>query len=95
MYIGVFEQIVSMSIIYKYPQLYKSGQIGTFFSPKVFWAYIGNAIFHSLTSFFIIYAVYNVDSEYNGNTSGLYMIGAVMYTSILLTVNLKAAIIVK
>eukprot|EP00835_Amoeboradix_gromovi_P003093 NODE_193_length_15440_cov_0.478587.p1 type:complete len:949 gc:universal NODE_193_length_15440_cov_0.478587:4752-7598(+) len=95
MYIGLFEQIVSISIIYKYPQLYKSGQMGTFFSPKVFWSYIFNAIFHSVTSFFIIYAVYDADTEYNGNTSGLYMIGVVMYTSLLLTVNLKAAIIVK
>ena len=95
MYIGIFEQIVSLAIIYKYPQLYKSGQLGTFFSPQVFWSYIGNAIFHSVTSFFIIYAVYDNDAEYNGNTSGLFMIGVVMYTSILLTVNLKAAMIVK
>ena len=94
-YIGVFEQIVSQSIIYKYPQLYKSGQLGTFFSPTVFWSYIGNAIFHSITSFFIIYAIYENDADYNGNTTGLYMIGVAMYTAILITVNLKVAIIIK
>eukprot|EP00834_Sanchytrium_tribonematis_P006272 NODE_445_length_7306_cov_0.516997.p1 type:complete len:1074 gc:universal NODE_445_length_7306_cov_0.516997:4452-1231(-) len=94
MYIGVFEQIVSHNIIYKYPQLYKSGQLGTFFSPKVYWSYIGNAIFHSATSFFIIYAIFDVDMEYSGNSIGLYMIGVTMYTAILITVNFKAAVII-
>ena len=46
--IGIFDQFVSARILDRYPQLYSLGQKNIFFSPKAFWMWVGNALYHSL-----------------------------------------------
>lgn len=51
--IGVFDQFVSARMLDRYPQLYKLGQQNYFFSPKAFWLWVVNALYHSLVSLHI------------------------------------------
>lgn len=48
--IGVFDQFVSARILDRYPQLYILGQKNTFFTKKIFWLWVANALYHSLVS---------------------------------------------
>jgi phospholipid-transporting ATPase len=87
------------------PQLYKSGQkkyhvINLNFIAKifqfniqVFWGWILNAIFHS----FIIFIIPTLAFEHNllnsnGQVSDLWSMGTIIYTCVILVVNLKLAI---
>lgn len=46
--IGVFDQFVSARILDRYPQLYTLGQKNAFFTPRAFWMWIINALYHSV-----------------------------------------------
>lgn len=60
--IGIFDQFVSARMLDKYPQMYMLGQSNEFFNQKKFWGWFGNAVFHSLVSFFFFLCV--VDEQF-------------------------------
>ncbi|WBW71444.1 P-type ATPase [Schizosaccharomyces osmophilus] len=92
--IGIFDQYVSASQLYQYPQLYQLGQRGEFFNLKRFWAWIANGFYHSLLLFLCSIAVFDSDGpNSNGPTSGHWVWGTTLYAMILATVLGKAALI--
>ncbi|KAJ2524734.1 aminophospholipid translocase [Coemansia sp. RSA 2049] len=91
--IGVFDQFLSARSLDRYPEMYKMGQKGVFFNVRAFWGWAINAFYHSLILFFLGTVLLANDTERDGTVSGQWVYGVIIYTAVLATVLLKAALI--
>ncbi|KAI0827823.1 phospholipid-translocating P-type ATPase [Trametes gibbosa] len=92
--IGVFDQFVSARILDRYPQLYMLGQRNAFFTRTQFWAWVGNALYHSLVLFgFSVILFWGDLKQASGLDSGHWFWGTTLYLAVLLTVLGKAALV--
>lgn len=93
--IGVFDQFVSSRLLERYPQLYKLGQKGQFFSVKIFWGWIINGFYHSAVTFIgsILFYRYGMALNRNGEIADHWSWGVAIYTTSILIVLGKAALI--
>ena len=97
--IGIFEQFVSARMLEKFPQLYRLGQERVFFNVKNFWGWVFNAIYHSIVLYYLVIGVLcnegpMLDSpNFNGMTGGQWWSGCLLYTTVLITVLLKASLV--
>ncbi|KAI0629096.1 phospholipid-translocating P-type ATPase [Trametes polyzona] len=92
--IGVFDQFVSARILDRYPQLYMLGQRNAFFTRTQFWAWVGNALYHSLVLFgFSVILFWGDLKQATGLDSGHWFWGTTLYLAVLLTVLGKAALV--
>ncbi|EPZ33774.1 P-type ATPase, cytoplasmic N domain-containing protein [Rozella allomycis CSF55] len=93
--IGIFDQYLGARQLDNYPQLYQSGIQKSFFNVKVFWTWTFNAIIHSLTLFlFLFYLGFNEIILSTGSSAGLWFLGLIIYTSEIITVLYKAALLI-
>jgi phospholipid-transporting ATPase len=93
--IGVFDQFVSARLLDRYPQLYRLSQSGMFFRMRSFLSWVGNGFYHS----FILFAASCFFWDWDGPSSdgkidGHWIWGTSLYTAALVTVLLKASIVV-
>ncbi|GLD99339.1 hypothetical protein PINS_up008058 [Pythium insidiosum] len=99
---AVFDQDVSSEAAEKFPQLYKLGQKNVLLARRVFWPWILNGIWHSLIIFFFSSWGYEGDlaiqrhpttspaiEDPQGRDDGLVTLGFVVFTNLVLVVNLK------
>ncbi|KZS88835.1 calcium transporting ATPase [Sistotremastrum niveocremeum HHB9708] len=92
--IGVFDQFVSARLLDRYPQLYMLGQQNVFFTPKAFWMWVGNALYHSIVLFgFSIIMFWGDLKQATGFDTGHWFWGTTLYLAVLLTVLGKAALV--
>ncbi|SCU90974.1 LADA_0F07382g1_1 [Lachancea dasiensis] len=92
---GVFDQFVSSRLLDRYPQLYKLGQKGQFFSVTIFWGWVVNGFYHSAVTFlgsFLIYRTGNVLNSH-GQTADHWTWGVSIYTCSVIIVIGKAALV--
>ncbi|SMN21489.1 similar to Saccharomyces cerevisiae YAL026C DRS2 Aminophospholipid translocase (flippase) that maintains membrane lipid asymmetry in post-Golgi secretory vesicles [Maudiozyma saulgeensis] len=92
---GVFDQFVSSRLLERYPQLYKLGQKGQFFSVTIFWSWIINGFYHSAVVFIGTILFYRYGSALNmhGEVADHWTWGVSVYTTSILIVLGKAALI--
>eukprot|EP00731_Ephydatia_muelleri_P030919 Em0022g433a len=91
--LGLFDQDVTADGRLRIPSLYVPSQSGKGFNTKVFWMWIGMAIFHSAALFFIIfYGLQHESAVANGQVVGMWYIGSTIYAATVITVTLKAAL---
>eukprot|EP00033_Pygsuia_biforma_P001285 GCRY01001452.1.p1 GENE.GCRY01001452.1~~GCRY01001452.1.p1 ORF type:complete len:1119 (-),score=332.21 GCRY01001452.1:1076-4432(-) len=91
--LGVLDQDVSVNFAQRIPRLYRDGQMSKYFNFKVFWQWVSNAIYHSLILFFIpFYSLSHDAVTDSGLSSGLWLTGAIVYTVVIITINLKVAL---
>ncbi|CAH1113541.1 unnamed protein product [Psylliodes chrysocephalus] len=94
MAMGLFDKPCSADKMMQYPQLYKPSQNGEMFNIKVFWVWIFNGIFHSALLFWLpLLACQNDVLWMNGRDGGYLMLGNCIYTFVVLTVSLKAGLV--
>ena len=55
MALGLFDRPLQASTMLCFPEIYKSAQSRSDFNIKVFWAWIGNSVFHSILLYYIVY----------------------------------------
>ncbi|KAJ2220146.1 aminophospholipid translocase, partial [Coemansia sp. RSA 485] len=91
--IGVFDQFLNARSLDRYPEMYKMGQKGVFFNVRSFWGWAINAFYHSVILFFLGTIILFKDMEHDGLVGGQWVYGVIIYTSVLTTVLLKAALI--
>ncbi|KAJ1902401.1 aminophospholipid translocase [Kickxella alabastrina] len=91
--IGVFDQFLNARSLDRYPEMYKMGQSGVFFNVRAFWGSAINAFYHSVILFFLGTMILFDDTEGDGMVGGQWVYGVIIYTSVLTTVLLKAALI--
>ncbi|BGP28306.1 aminophospholipid translocase [Rhodotorula toruloides] len=92
--LGVFDQFVGARMLDRYPELYKLGQNNKFFSVRIFWQWIINALLHSFVIYVCTVAIFNEGLILvQGWISGQWVWGTTLYLTALVTVLGKAAII--
>ena len=98
--LGVFDQLISARMLERYPQLYRLGTQSEFFNVGTFWGWTFNAIFHSMLLFYLVVMSFGHEglqlgepAGYAGTMTGLWYIGTTLYTAVLGTVLLKAALV--
>ncbi|GJJ67904.1 phospholipid-transporting ATPase [Entomortierella parvispora] len=92
--LGIFDQYVSARMLDRYPQMYMLGQKSEFFNVKTFWGWASNAIFHSVLIFFAVAFIFKSDLILtNGTIAGAWVMSVTLYTAVLATVLVKAALI--
>jgi len=93
--IGVFDQFVSARLLDRYPQLYKLSQSGRFFRMRTFISWVANGFYHSFILFAASCLIWAWDGPASdGKVSGHWVWGTSLYTAALVTVLLKASIVV-
>ncbi|KAI8910338.1 hypothetical protein EDD86DRAFT_205155 [Gorgonomyces haynaldii] len=93
--IGIFDQFLSARVLDRYPQLYRLGQTDTFYNNAVFLGWVANSFIHSLFIFFIWKAFLGEsDIMPNGRVIDNWAWGSMVYATDLVTVLLKACLIV-
>ncbi|SCU82094.1 LAFA_0C09032g1_1 [Lachancea sp. 'fantastica'] len=92
---GVFDQFVSSRLLDRYPQLYKLGQRGQFFSVTIFWGWVANGFYHSAVTFLGSYLIYGPGNvlKSHGETADHWTWGVAIYTCSIIIVIGKAALV--
>lgn len=93
--LGILDQFVNSRLLEKYPKLYKCGQNSEFFNVKIFWGWIVNGFYHSAITFVgsILFYRYGNALNIHGQTADHSTWGVALYTSSLITVLGKAALV--
>jgi len=87
------DQDTALDMALNHPEIYKFGQQGTAFNLKVFWGWFSLAFLHSIPMLFI--PVFMIDSPGpDGTMLGMWAIGTVVFTIVIITVTLKLALTV-
>lgn len=92
---GVFDQFVSSRLLERYPQLYKLGQKGQFFSVTIFWGWIINGFYHSAVTFIgsVLFYRYGFALHKHGEVADHWSWGVAIYTTSILIVLGKASLV--
>jgi phospholipid-transporting ATPase len=91
---GILDQFISARLLDRYPQLYGLGQKNESFRKRVFFAWIANAIYHSLLLYVMGVAIWYKDIKLDGGfTAGHWVWGTALYGATLATVLGKAALV--
>lgn len=93
--IGIFDQFVTSRLLDRYPQLYKLGQRGQFFSVAIFWGWVLNGFYHSAVTFIgsVLFYRYGNSLNMGGETADHWTWGVAIYTTSIIIVLGKAALI--
>ncbi|KAJ3293771.1 hypothetical protein HK104_004206 [Borealophlyctis nickersoniae] len=91
--IGVFDTFVSARTLDRYPQLYRLGQRGEFYTHTRFFGWILNSFFHSLLMYYLCCSIFHEGAVMSdGLVAGNWMLGEMIYTTDLITITWKAAL---
>ncbi|KAL8217348.1 hypothetical protein R6Q57_020721 [Mikania cordata] len=91
--LGVFEQDVSSEICLQFPALYQQGPRNLFFDWYRIFGWMGNGLYCSLIVFFLnIIIFYEQAFRLNGQTADMAMVGTVMFTCVIYSVNCQIAL---
>ncbi|KAJ3220012.1 hypothetical protein HDU67_007745 [Dinochytrium kinnereticum] len=92
--IGIFDQFVNARMLDRYPQLYRLGQRSEFYNNAAFWGWIANSFFHSMIMYYSFAAIYGDSTVLeSGRGASNWLLGAMVYTTDLLTITWKAALV--
>ena len=92
--IGLFDRDCKAETRMSNPKLYISSQNGDQFNNKVFWRWILLAVFHSVILYFVPASSWYEGLVWKNGRSGDYLvIGTIVYSCVILTVNAKAFLI--
>ena len=88
---GVFEQDLNWKDCLAFPQLYKIGPNRVHANVKTFILWIASAVWHGVCVFFVPYVAMgmNVSVNSDGIPPDLFLVGAIVYLSLIVVVNLK------
>ncbi|GAB2250107.1 hypothetical protein Droror1_Dr00013466 [Drosera rotundifolia] len=91
--LGVFEQDVSSDVCLEFPALYQQGPKNLFFDWQRIFGWMSNGLYSSLIIFFLnIIIFYDQAYRAGGQTADMAVVGTVMFTSIIWTVNIQIAL---
>lgn len=91
---GIFDQFISARLLDRYPQLYQLGQKGVWFKMHSFWLWVLNGFYHSFVLYVAAEFIWRNDLRLlDGQIAGHWVWGTALYTSVLVTVLGKAALV--
>lgn len=83
--VGILDKDLSARTLYKYPQLYGSGQRGEAYNQPLFWAYMLDTLYQSLVLFYVPFFIYEKSDV------DLYGLGLVWCMAVVILVNTHLA----
>ncbi|KAL0905958.1 hypothetical protein M5K25_024411 [Dendrobium thyrsiflorum] len=90
--LGVFEQDVSSEVCLQFPALYQQGPKNLFFDWFRIFGWMANGLYSSLIIFFLTINIVNVQTfRAGGQTTDMDLVGTIMFTAIIWTVNVQIA----
>lgn len=94
--IGITDQFMSARYLISNPSLYYLGQSSAFLNDGSFWRAFMNGIVQSALGFLVVTAIMGNDGVVfsNGTVGGIYGFSVTLYGSLLVTVLLKAALVI-
>lgn len=93
---GFFDQFINSRLLDKYPRLYVNGFLCKKFNIKRFWQWSINGVYHSLILYYVMKGIWKESAMDNkGDIGGHWMLGATLFSSILLTVLLRASLTIE
>ncbi|KAI8958957.1 phospholipid-translocating P-type ATPase [Daldinia sp. FL1419] len=91
---GILDQFISARLLDRYPQLYTLGQQNQFFKISTFFAWIANAVYHSIVLYIFSELIWYSDLILgDGTMAGHWVWGTALYAATLATVLGKAALV--
>ncbi|KAJ5077251.1 putative phospholipid-transporting atpase [Anaeramoeba ignava] len=91
--ISVLDQDVSQDAELRYPQLYSDRSRNFLFSFTRFWVWLFQGIYQGAIMFFIPYFIWKFEPlSSNGQVLGMWGMSTTIYTSLIITINLKIAL---
>nr|CAG4646034.1 EOG090X00X3 [Macrothrix elegans] len=91
--LGLFDRRCTAEVSFRYPQLYKPSQSAQHFNVRVFWYWTLKALVHSMLLFWLPLMAFGQDIVWsNGKEGGYLVLGNAVYTYVVVTVCLKAAL---
>lgn len=93
MMLGLFDRACSAEMLLDNPELY-SEQWGAVFNVRLFWFWIGSAIWHSLVLFWLTYFTFRHETLWENGKSdgGGFCFANILFTYVVITVCMKAAL---
>ena len=91
--LGLFDRRCMAEVAYRYPELYKPSQSAQHFNVKIFWLWTFKALMHSMILFWLPLMAFGQDIVWShGKDGGYLVLGNAVYTYVVVTVCLKAAL---
>ncbi|KAJ3056861.1 hypothetical protein HK097_003397 [Rhizophlyctis rosea] len=91
--IGVFDMVLTSRSLDRYPQMYRNGQRGEFYSHTKFFGWLANSFWHSLLMYLLMSAIYGEGAMLpDGYLANNWVMGCMIYTVDLITITLRAAL---
>jgi len=93
--VGAIDEDLPDTYSKEFPQLYRQGQRNEYFDIRVKVLWMANAMYQSVILFLIpTYSLYLVAQDKNGREQDMWALGTTIYTCVVLSVNLEAAMII-
>jgi phospholipid-transporting ATPase len=93
--IGLFDRRCTEQNRVRYPALYRETQTSVLFNSKIFWKWVLSAILHSAILFWLPMFTFNTGIVWKSGANGGYLVvGSIIYSCVMVTVCLKAALLV-
>merc|ERR1719481_1581108 len=94
--LGIFDKTCSAKKREEHPTLYKTSQNSELFNIKMFWLWIGTALFHSILLFWMpMLAMQTGVSWGSGRTDGYLILGNTVYSLVVVVTCLKAGLVME
>jgi len=94
--LGIFDKTCSAKKREEHPTLYKTSQNSELFNIKMFWLWIGTALFHSILLFWMpMLAMETGVSWGSGHTDGYLILGNTVYSLVVVVTCLKAGLVME
>jgi len=92
--LGIFDKTCFAVTREKYPSLYKASQNSELFNIKMFWLWIGTALFHSVLLFWLPMLAMNTGISWqSGHSDGYLILGNTIYSLVVIVTCLKAGLV--
>ncbi|XP_020583665.1 probable phospholipid-transporting ATPase 4 [Phalaenopsis equestris] len=90
--LGAFEQDLSSEVCLQFPALYQQGPKNLFFDWFRIFGWMANGLYSSLIIYFFTISIVNVQAfRADGQTTDMPVVGTIMFTAIIWTVNVQIA----
>ena len=92
-FVGIFEKDISEEILVKAPEVYMLGQQNDCYNLRVMFGWLISAIYHAVVLTYVPLAFFELTGDISSDMqdTSLYLLGTIVYSSVVFVVNFKIA----
>jgi len=88
LFYGVYDRDVPIEMVRKFPKMYNEGVTNKYFNTKVFWSWVGTALWQTPILCLVPFGFYEQNGDH-GRSPSFWAAGALSYTALIYVVNMK------